>query len=333
MRVSWKHVSLFAFALLVAILIAGCDNAATTTASCAFVTGNGQNGNDAKLHRIVYPGQSVQVDSNENESFVPCNSRNYIINNGTVTNANGQKVGDRGQLIVATTSTSVTINIAVRALWTLNQSDTAMRAFYNVCFKYQCASPEDQSGDANFSTEGWNGMLAENFGPAMDTSARMAAITVDDSIWKQHDPAQYQALGDKMSAVFADVIRANLGYREDLFCGSGNSAWSDPDSPGEGTFNCTPVRIVVDDVQLVPDQSDQSSEGAVAINQQRKASAEVLYDQYAGYWLGLQDSIDKCKDAGITCIFNIGDAGGGLGIPIPTASPVPEPTPSPTEEP
>jgi hypothetical protein len=234
---------------------------------------------------------------------------------------------------MATTNSGVPIIIAARALWTLNESDEALRAFYNVCFKYQCASPNDQSGNANFSTPGWNGMLAENFGPAMDTSSRIAAIQVDDSIWKQHDPQLYKSLGDNMSAAFADVMRANLGYSVDLFCGSGNSAWKDPNKPGEGEFTCTPVRIVVDDVQRGQLQADDSTQGVLAINQQRLQNAQALYGPDAGYWLALQDSIDKCKNAGTSCIFNVGGTSGSASVAIPANSPTPvAPTATPVKK-
>lgn len=302
------------------VILAACSsNEATTTASCAFITGDGEKGHDAKLHDVLYPGEAVHRDNSEDISWVPCNSRNYIINDGSVRNANGDKVGDRDTPIVATTKTGVTIHISATAYWTLNESEASMRNFYAVCFKYSCANGEDVGGGSNFSTPGWNGMLAENFGPAMDKAARLAAIEADDSIWQTHDPDQYQALADKMSAVFSGVIQANFGYTEDLFCGSGNSVWSDPNKPGEGTFSCTPVRVDITDIQVVSGQSSQSSEGAIEINKQRKASAEVLYGDFAGYWLGLQDSIALCKAQGITCIFNIGDTG-SPAIPVPTAT-------------
>lgn len=314
------------------LLAAACTTSATATASCAFVVGTGQSGSDTKLHRILYPGQKVTLGTYETISYVPCNSRNYIINNGNVKNANGETVGDRGTLIVATTKNGTSIAIAARALWTLNQSQKSMEDFYNVCFKYQCASKNDIGGDANFSTKGWNGMLAENFGPAMDGAARRAAINVDDNIWRTHDPSQYQALGDSMSEAFGDVVRANLGYPEDLFCGSGNSAWSDKDNPGQGTFTCSPVRIIVDDVQLLPAQADQSSQSTATVNEQRLKNARALYGDGAEYWLGLQDSIEKCRAAGATCVINIGGTAGGPAIVAPQSNPTPAPQATPAKK-
>lgn len=288
----WSRVR--AIGLLAAVMLAaiGCSSQGATTASCAFVAGNGIT--DARLHRVVYPGQPANPSDRENVTYVPCNSRNYIVNDGTAVNANGEKVGDRSTLIEASTSSGIKITIAARALWTLNESDRAMRSFYNVCFKYTCANDKDVAGVANSATPGWNRMLAENFGPTMDTIGRMAAFGVSDAIWSTNDPAQYKALADTMSAAFADVMRVNLGYPDDLFCGSGNSTWSDPTRPGEGSFTCSPVRIAVDNVKVSAAQGSESGEGAAALNQRRLQLATALYGAQAGYWLGLQDTVEKC---------------------------------------
>ena len=324
-----KFVALGAALLLVPVLVAGCGSTATTSASCAFISGTGQNRTDAKLHKIVYPGQVADVAQEEKATYVPCNSRNYIITDGVTKNANGDVVGDRNTPIVATIPISgVSIKISATAYWTINQSDQAIRDFYNVCFKYQCASDQDVSGGTNFSTKGWNGMLAENFGYSMDRAGKLAAAKVTDDIYKLHDPAQYKILGDAMSATFGDIVRATLGYPEDLFCGSGNSDWPDPTKPGQGTFACTPVRIVVDNVDLVPQQSD-SSIGALTLAQQRQALAVALYGNEAGYWLGVLDAISQCKAAQVTCVFNIG-GGTAPTIPISVPTAAPSPSPSPT---
>ena len=328
-----SRISKLLFVVLVAlsaVIVTGCNSTATTTASCAFIVGNGQNGNDATLHKIVYPGQTVNVGTSENASYVPCNSRNYIINNGMVKNANNEVVGDRSTLIVATTNTGVSITIGVTAYWTLNESDKALKDFYNVCFKYQCASDKDVSGDNNFATKGWNGMLGEDFGSTLDRSAKPAAAKLGDDIWKAHDPTLYKALGDAMSANFADTVRATLGYPEDLFCGSGNSYWPDPNKLGGNDFVCTPVRIAVDDVQLLPQQADQNSQGALTVAQQRYQIAVAQYgSQWAGYWIGVQDAIDRCKAAQTSCVVVVGDGIPAVTVPASGQTPSPSPTAKP----
>jgi len=327
-----KRILFFMSAVLVAALILAACSVASSPASCAFVYGDGQDGRDAKLHNVIYPGQTVSYSTGERISYVPCNSRNYWVNDGTITDANGARAGDRFQLMTATTSTGVPIRIAARALWTLNQDPDAMAAFYEVCHKYNCASTEDLTGEKNYSTLGWNGMLSENFGTAMETTVKLAAFAegIDDGIWRMQDPAQYKSLADKMSELFPDVVRANLGYPDDLFCGSGNSTWSDPNRPGEGEFTCTPVRFVIDNVLRGEVLATDSTQGVQEINAQRLRNAEALYGEDAGYWLGIQDSIEACRNAGTTCIINIG--GAPVAIPVTSTPPQPVPSPIPTEE-
>jgi hypothetical protein len=330
---SFKRLSvLVVFFLLAPLFLAACASAPTTTSSCAYVVGVGKGDYDARVHKVVIPGEKVAYDTyGEKVVWVPCNARNYIVNDGSVRNADGTTVGDRPNLIEATTSTGVPILIAAHALWTLNQSDTSMRNFYDLCFKYTCASPTDVGGDNNFApSKGWNGLLAENFGTALDTAARRAAFRLDDSVWLTQNPAQYDILANEMAKEFPGAVRANVGYTEDLFCGSNNSVWSDPSSPGTGEFLCSPVRIQVDRVVRKVGQDDQSSAGVLAINQQRLKNAEALYGPAdAGYWLGVMDAIDKCKGTGLNCVVNLGGVSGAV-VAIPADEPTPTPTPVPT---
>lgn len=329
----WERPLFWVVAVFALPLLIACSTVSTTSASCAFVVGNGREGRDTELHRVLYPGQQVTLSTYETAYYVPCNSRNYIINDGTVKNANGKPVGDRHTQIEAITETNTAIRISASAFWTLNQSRSAMEKFYTVCHKFTCWENKDIGGGVNFATEGWNGMLGENFSQTMDGTARIAAKTVKDDIWRSQDQTEYKKPADGMSASFAEVIQARLGFTEDLFCGSGNSTWRDPKQPGQGEFTCTPVRIVVDSVQLKPAQSDQSSQSLKIINDLRYSNAQALYGPEAGFWLGLQDSIDRCKGAATPCMFNIGGSGGGPALPVPVArsnpTPVP-PTPTPT---
>lgn len=239
------------------------------------------------------------------------------------TSANGNVIGDRIQPITATTESGVEIQVTLTAYWTLNQSDSAMRNFYNVCFKYRCASDSDIAGDANNSTPGWNDMLGENFNPALERATKLSTIKALDSIWSKRDPGQFQALADNISKAFADEVRKTVGYQDDLFCGSGNSQWSELDKPGEGTFTCSPVRIVIDDVRRGQIRADESTRGAADINAQRLKNAEALYGPGAGYWLALQDLVDKCKAASTVCVINFGGAPNAPAVPIPVTTPAP----------
>jgi hypothetical protein len=310
---------------LVAVLAAVClvmgaaacsdpKDAPTSTASCAFIVGNGRSGNDADIHKIVYPGDLVQLEkggddeADEDAWYVPCNSRNYIINDGTVRNANDDRVGDRFTPVTGYVGSGVQVKAWVTAEWTLNQSDAAMRNFWSTCHKYNCASAEDKGGNANFSTPGWNGMLGEVFGPSLDRAAALAFVQVTDDIWQKHDPREYDKVASAMAESFADIVRAKTGYTQDLFCGSGNSGWKDPTKPGEGEFTCTNVRITIDRVERAKVKADdETSAGVAEINRQRLENAKVLYGDNAAYWLAVMDAIEACKETQSTCVFNIGD--------------------------
>lgn len=320
--------------LLTLLFATSCleEDTATTPASCAFITGDGQGSRDADLHYVVLPGQQYDRDQDEEYvSYVPCNSRNFIVSDGTVRDANGEVVGDRKQPIIATTSGGIEIEVAVTAYWTLNQSNNAIFNFYRVCQKYNCASPNDVSGEANNSTPGWNDMLGENFGPALERAVKLSVFKANSTLLERRDPEEFKRLADSTSLAFMDEVRAALGYPEDLFCGSGNSIWSNPDEPGKGTFDCKPVRIAVDNVRKAPVNENQNTvEGQKLLNQQRLDNAIAVYGPDAGWWLALLDVIDKCKSAGPTCIINIGDAN-APAVPLPSNSlPGPLPaTPSP----
>jgi hypothetical protein len=122
-----RKVLLVLCLFVLTLVLTGCF-ASTTTASCAYIVGNGAY--DSNIHQIIYPGQKVPTElTNENIVYVPCNSRNFIINDGSVTNANGEKVGDRSTLIKATTTTGIPITIAARALWTLNEDKPQWKPF------------------------------------------------------------------------------------------------------------------------------------------------------------------------------------------------------------
>ncbi len=323
-----RNISLGMIILIIlGMVLVGCSsNAATTTASCSFVIGDGQDGRDARLHKVVYTGQTFSA-KDEKILYFPCNPRTYQINDGSIEVNGGRVVGDRLNLTKAWTKKGIPIEIALTAYWTLNQNEDALRNFFNVCFKFTCADSQDIGGSANFSTDGWNGMLSETISPVLDRLAREAAKYVDDSIWSTHDLSQNEAMETYMSTNFADEFRKVVGYPQNLLCGSGNSQWPNPDKPGEGEFQCSDVRIVVDGVRRVQTDTDESADGAKAINELRLENAQALYGPNAGHWLGLIDAIAQCKDSGSTCVFNIG-GGTSTSVPIPSVASTPAPMPS-----
>jgi hypothetical protein len=326
-----------------ALLAGSClwdTDTAASPASCAFVYGNGLSGNDSKLHNLIYPGQVVKRNStSENVSYVPCNSRNYIIKDGEAKDTNGTVIGDIQTPIKAYTTTGVPILIGATAYFTLNESDESMRDFYNVCFKHTCASDKDVSGSSNNSTPGWTDMLGEDFLPAMNTAGFVAASEQTDLIWQQPTPKLYSTLADDMSTAFMKAVQQTTGYNVDLFCGSGASKWMDPSDPskkvdpGTGKFDCKPVRFVVNSVRQDTSAMNSGTQGTQVLNAQALQDAIARYgSNQAGYWRGLLDAIAACEQAShTTCVINIGN-GTPAAVSVPATSGA-TPTPSPTAKP
>jgi hypothetical protein len=294
-------------------LVAGTTVACSTTtpeAMCAFVVGSGGYGNDTKLHKIVLPGDSLGSLEDEVARFVPCNARNYKTNDGTVKVNQGdheQRVGDRFTPSMAYTKEGTPVRVWSDSYWTLNQTESVLRTFYEVCYKYTCFSTDDSSGGANFSTPGWNGLLAENFGPTVDEIALAAMAEVGDDIWRKQDAELRTKVAKLMSEKFAAAMQRKFGINEDIFCGSGNSGW---DSERKN-FNCTQVRFEVPRVDRhVPSSNEATAtpESLERLNADRLKVAKALYGESAGYWLGVQDAIAACRQSPTPCQINIGSA-------------------------
>lgn len=316
-RKMWMF-GLFAVVSVVVLTATGCDSQkATTSAMCAFVIGNGQDGHDSKVHSVYYPNQTVNYDDqSEQVRFVPCNSRNYYINPPKQRTAAGNIIGDRHTPTIAFTKDGTKVRVWSHALWTLNEDKAVMEnKFWPVCLKYDCASSGSSTGPANFATPGWNGMLGEVWGPSQDRSVEAAIEKYDDEIWSHPRESTYANLGKDASDVFQDKVQQEVGYADQLFCGSGNSQWTDPNKPGKGKFTCNHVRIIIDGIEPV-DAKLANQVQSVSLNKKRLQKAQELYGDMAQYFLGLQDTIDKCS-AGKTCVFNIG-GNGSVAVPVPT---------------
>jgi hypothetical protein len=313
MRTKFSGIIALLMLLAIPLVISACgeNTAATSADKCAFIVGDGEEGRDANIHKTVYPYQEIQTGENSHEKvrYFPCNSRNYIINSGHVYNANGEKVGDRFNLAIGYTKEHTEVKVGVTAFWTLNQTKSVLeKEFAPLCFKYTCYSESAASGNADFSTKGWNGMLGENFGNSIDKSVLQATANTSDEIWSSHNPALYEQLAKELSSKFAENVRQTTGYSNDLFCGSGNSGWKNPGKPGEGTFTCTSVRFVVNSVENANKEQQEQSQKANAIEQQEKVNADTLeiakrkYGNQAEYWLGAQNTMEHCPQ-GSTCVI------------------------------
>jgi hypothetical protein len=284
------------------VLLSACgEHVATTSASCAFIVNDSST--NKTVDKTIYPGQSADLGENGDKKalYFPCNSRTYAINKGNKVNANGKKIGDRFTLAPGITKSGTDIEVAVSAYWTLNENPNVLVPdFYNLCEKYSCWSETPISNNANYADPGWNGMLGENMGESIDRTMRRVTPEFSDTIWQRGTQAEYDKLGELLSKEFDADVREATGYSQDVFCGSGNSGWSDPSKPGHGDFTCTSVRFVVDDVvNANPERQNQANEAnglqsEIEDNEKQLKAARAKYGDQAEFWLGLDDYAETC---------------------------------------
>lgn len=299
--------------MIVSTLLGGCGvvNASegTTPASCVYVVGDGSAGDDAEVHYIVYPhDEKYTVGGGEDSWYVNCNARNFINNDGGYYHLNGERVGDYFHAYEAQTPTGVTFLVYGKLDWTLNENDAAMREFWTICLKYRCATGDFVDPNSqNFSSDGWNGFLGENFPPALMAATRIAANGVSDDIWSLESSAQIQILEKGISENFATQLRLGLGFQNDIVCGSNTSQWQDPAHPGNengNVFNCNQVRFTITDIRLAPDDQ-QSPAGMAVLNTMRHTAAVAWYGENTDEVLGDVARIEACAQAGTYCSFTI----------------------------
>lgn len=308
-------------ALVLLSAAAACSNTKPYSSQCAYIIGAGT-GDSHQLKRVVYPNH--RFDKGDDKAwFVPCNVRNFIINPEGLKNANNQQIGDRhdpayGKTRRTETEPGVQMKVWLSTTWQLNHTREALAAFLPVCEKYRCytTSAED-AGNANFSTSGWNGMLGETMSQAVNTAVQRAVSEFDEHL--DEDQKQWVALGKKVAEYFMEAARARTGAAADVFCKPGVQKEVKDDFTGP----CEPPEWIIDKVEpvnkTVANQRDQSVivKSEDALNKARVEQAKRLYGPYAEYFLGLQDTIEKCKDAGSTCIVNLGGSPPGISITPP----------------
>lgn len=322
-----KSIALAAVSVTLLASLTACSEGdqATPTSMCAFRIGDGQDGRNADVKEVIYPGFVVKRerdgagDFEDEVQYFPCNARNFIVNDGKQTNVDGKKVGDWFEPAVGYTKEGTKVNVYYSMYWTPNQTASVQKdSFYPFCYKYTCYTTDDsKAGNANFSTEGWNGMLGENFPQAAGAIViRDSKKVLTDASWNEkHDTNEWDKLATQLSENFAAEIRANTGVADDMFCGSGNSGWSDPKKPGEGEFTCTNVRFKVTSIVNADPKGQKIADGQAQQNLQEETNAAALkaaqakYGEMAPYWLGLQDTLDKCAAENITCVVTLGSDG------------------------
>lgn len=295
-------------AIIALVALTACGEAKAYGSQCAFIIGEG-GGDVREIKQIVYPNEKSDNLGDDIARYVPCNSRNYLV-------AARPENRDRETPSVARTGAAEglparEVKIFWSSFWTLNQNEEALRAFVPFCEKYNCYASEDEvSGEENFATAGWNGMLAENWGPSADRAFARAVTEFGPNLWNNR--SEWPALAEKVSEFMVEELRTATGSDVPFFCGPGGNT-------RESIDQCAPPRFVVDSVQTVDGRAEAQQQatanvaGESGLNVTRRAEAERLYGSQADYWLGLQDALQKCKDSGQQCTVVVG---GGAGVNV-----------------
>jgi hypothetical protein len=308
-----KTVALLgALTVAVSLTAIACSTTKTYASQCAYIIQSGFL--DAHhLKKILHPGE--QTDStNDTTKYVYCNARNYLVRPGG--DHDGELSGRTKSNQDGTPGNPVKVQLSM--YWTLNQTDEALKAFLPFCEKYTCFSSADTGGSARYSSPGWNGMLAENFAPALERALVQVLPKYDGNL--PNEQSDWPKLAQDLSTQFMSQIKISDGSDAlDFFCSSGSK---------EGT--CDPVTIQVDHVEFANQQAqdlyNQSStldaEKALAdkqkaVNDAQHRALTGKYGPYTYYFQGLQDTIAKCHDSGQNCTIILGN-GGSPQIQVPT---------------
>jgi hypothetical protein len=319
-----KLFYLFALLIMASTLLSACGPSSSSSA-CTLVVGNGTY--DKNVHQIIYPDQTMpqSLADGETTKVVPCNYRNFLI-----VPKNDKEMGDWTDPLVVTLN-GVNLDMYASVYWMVNQDPNAMKEFYKFGSKFAAFDPsEDKTGNENFSTTGWNGMLREYFPLTLLSTAEQAifninnnydsltgepmefSIKITDELWKNQDRREKKALGDEKSRLYKADMAKRAVSSTDMFCGSTNSSWADPNPLNAGqpgnTFNCGPVGIEVGRVSRSEVQDDTGSQSLIDANQAEWLAAYELYHEQTDCWLGIQRTAEICAQSGSSCIITI-DAG------------------------
>lgn len=308
----FRIVATVGLVALAGVSLTACDKPMATSGDmCAYTVGTGQNGHDAKVNQIFLPNQQFTQHDNETTMFFPCNERNLRFEDGSRdTDAQGKPLTP----LQVYTSTGTKVTVAVRIDWTLNETaGTLTNTFLPWCSKYKCASDDPNVRSDTFSTDGWSkGFLGENAVPVLASDVADTIRSMDDTAWKDVD--KKSEIASAISAAFMKHIRSTMGSTADLFCASGESSHWTGAKPGEGDYQCAPVRVSINSIQptdttLLDIEAQQAKAGMQkTANEKELDAAKARYGSSAEQTLGELDKIKACAQSSKECNVYVGVA-------------------------
>lgn len=282
-----------------ALGLSACSHATPALSQCEMTTNGGFGSNGQGITNIVHPGGKVSIGNGETSWYYPCNARNFV----TATSG-----GDRDNPLAVRTAAAggtpgMPVHVWTRVFFTANQDEQVMKEFLPFCLKYGCATNASQtdasiSGSAHSSEPGWENMLTENMGPAIDSATEDSIGAFGPTLWQ--DQSQWAALGNDIAAHLDAELSKETGSPAPFFCGDASTETA-----------CQPMTVVVYNVTpvdpaVVTEYNQQvAAEQSGAANAARLRAAQALYGPYAQYALMIEDASSNCPK----CTFYIGAPG------------------------
>ena len=309
----WKTILGFTVSAVLgasaAVGIAGCTTAVPGIGECAATTNGGFGSSGQGVTSVVHPGDQFQVSGGDTAWYWPCNDRNFVTS-ATIPGAD-RKAPEYAVRTKADGNTpGMPVYIWTSVYFTPTQNDSAMKQFLAFCFKYTCATTDPQSPTdtlAHSSSPGWENMLIENMGPAVDRASQTAAQNFGPDLWTNQ--GEWDQLANDIAAGMNAQLDKETETTTPFFCG--------PHSTQGAQGQCTQVTVLVSNVTPADPQvalnydKQVEAEQAAAANAARLAAAQKLYGPYAYYALMLQDEASNCPK----CTFIVGNPG-----TVPTAA-------------
>jgi len=306
-RTGWRRVAALVTGCVLgtgaALGIASCTTAVPGIGECAATTNGGFGSSGQGITSVVHPGSQFQVNGGDTAWYWPCNDRNFVTS-AAIPGADRKAPEYAVRTRAEGNTPGMPVYVWTSVYFTPTQNDSSMRKFLAFCFKYTCATRDPQSPTdtlAHASSPGWENMLIENMGPAVDRASQVAVQNYGPDLWVNQ--GEWDKLGNDIAAGMNAQLDKETETTVPFFCGSGSTAGP------HGT--CTGMTVIVSNVTpadpaVVANYDKQvAAEQAAAANAARVAAAEALYGPYARYALMMQDLTQQCK----TCTFIVGNPG------------------------
>jgi hypothetical protein len=303
-RVRGTAIAVTAAAILGGAALAGCTTAVPGIGECAATTNGGFGSSGQGVTSVVHPGDQFQVGNGNTAWYWPCNDRNFVTS-ATIPGADRKAPEYAVRTKAAGSTPGMPVYVWTSVYFTPTQNNNAMKRFLAFCFKYTCATQSPQSPTdtlAHSSSPGWENMLVENMGPAVDRAAQVAVQNYGPDLWT--DQGAWDQLGNDIAADMNAQLDKETETTIPFFCGSGSTQGAN------GT--CTQMTVIVSNVTpadpavVTNYNKEVAAEQAAAPNAARLRAAQQLYGNEANYWLGVQDSEADCTSK---CTIYIGNPG------------------------